>query len=202
MVEPSETSILVSRAGSGGAAKAGGGESSSGGKRGFRVIRGDLRRAILDHRNLRINEVANAPVIADLAQAPGDLADHPRTLAHGRKFLLERQSVECLHCGGLRRRDRVADRSQRLFQPIVFNLGGDSLALRGEALLEPGHRVQHQTGIGIAVALGIFGEEPATPRGLHEGFADRGVIFLAGLHRAGGNRRKGECFVGHMKPVA
>jgi hypothetical protein len=50
--------------------------------------------------------------------------------------LLERQSVECLHCGGLRRRDRVADRSQRLFQPIVFNLGGDSLALRGEALLE------------------------------------------------------------------
>ena len=69
-------------------------------------------------------------------------------------------------------------------------------------LLDPRHRVEHHAGVGVAVALGIFAEKPAAPRGLHEGFADRVVILLARLGRARGDRGQGECFVGHGKLIA
>ena len=54
-----------------------------------------------------------------------------------------------------------------------------------EVLLDPRHRVQHHAGVGIAVALGVFGQEPAAPRSLHEGFGDRGIVLLA--------RQRGAC---------
>jgi hypothetical protein len=59
------------------------------------------------------------------------------------------------------------------------------LPLGGEALLDPVHRVQHHVGVGIAVALGVFGQEPAAPRSLHEGFGDRGIVLLARQRGAG-----------------
>ncbi|OJH18113.1 hypothetical protein BLX88_14850, partial [Bacillus obstructivus] len=69
--------------------------------------------------------------------------------------------------------------------------------LRAEAILDPRHGIEHHARIGIAVALGVFAEEPAAPRGLHEGRADRGIVLLARQRRAGGYRRQGECFFGH-----
>ena len=74
--------------------------------------------------------------------------------------------------------------------------------LGGEALLDPRHRIQHHAGVGIAVALGVFGQEPAAPRSLHEGFGDRRIVLLARQRGACRDRRKGECFVGHVKLFA
>ncbi|MBA4037264.1 MAG: hypothetical protein C0480_22000 [Bradyrhizobium sp.] len=59
------------------------------------------------------------------------------------------------------------------------------LLLRGEALLDPRHRVEHHAGVGVAVALGVFGQKPAAARRLHEGFGDRGIVLLA--------RQRGAC---------
>jgi hypothetical protein len=57
--------------------------------------------------------------------------------------------------------------------------------LRGEALLDPRHRVEHHPRVGIAVALGVFVQKPAAARGLHERFGDRGIVLLA--------RQRGAC---------
>ena len=62
------------------------------------------------------------------------------------------------------------------------------LPLRGDGFLDPRHRVEHHAGVGIAIALGIFAEKPAAPRGLHEGFADRVIILLARPRRASRDR--------------
>ena len=57
-------------------------------------------------------------------------------------------------------------------------------------------------GVGIAVALGVFAEEPAAPRRLHERLADRVIVLLARLRGASRDRRQGKCFVGHAKLIA
>ena len=174
----------------------------------------------LDDGDLRIDQVADSPVIADFAQAPGDLPDHPRTLAHRRQALFQREAVERLGRRWLGRLDRTAHGGERVVQTVSRGgcSGGGFLGLllvrrelflkaaflkevflpvevcfllkalfllRGEALLDPRHRVEHHAGVGVAVALGVFGEEPAAPRSLHEGFADRGIVLLA--------RQRGAC---------
>ena len=73
-----------------------------------------------------------------------------------------------------------------LLRREAFALRAEGVFLLGsEALLDPRHRVEHHAGIGIAVALGVFGEEPTAPRSLHEGFADRGIVLLT--------RQRGAC---------
>ena len=177
-------------------------------QRGSRLFGGELVGALFDDGDLRIDQVADPPVIADFPQPPGDFPQHPRTLADRRQPLLQREAVERLHRRFLGRLDRTADGGERLGQALLRRgRRGDGLRgllrrkaflragglppaqglfpLGGEALLDPRHRVQHHAGVGIAVALGVFGQEPAAPRSLHEGFGDRGIVFLA--------RQRGAC---------
>ncbi|MEH2536364.1 hypothetical protein [Bradyrhizobium sp. AZCC 1699] len=163
---------------------------------------------LFDDGDLRIDQVANSPVIADFPQPPGDFAQHPRALADRGQPLLQCEAVERLDRRFLGRLDRAADGGKRLGQALLrrgsrsdglgrllrrkaflplevcFPLKG-LFPLGGEALLDPRHRVQHHAGVGIAVALGVFGQEPAAPRSLHEGFGDRSIVLLA--------RQRGAC---------
>jgi len=157
-----------------------------------------LGRAGFDRGDLRIDEVADPAVGADFPQTPGDLPDHPCALAHRREMLLQRDAVEGCDRRSLRFVDGLPDRRQRLIQPRF----GGRLPLRGKAFLDPGHRVEHHAGVGVAVALGVFAKEPAAARGLQEGFADRGIILLARQSRAGGDWRQGKCFFSHAKLFA
>src|SRR5258708_20972926 len=56
--------------------------------------------------------------------------------------------------------------------------------------------------MGVAVSCGVVAAKAASPRGLHERFTDRVIVPLARQRRAGGDRRQGECFVGHGKLIA
>src|SRR5258708_35278969 len=56
--------------------------------------------------------------------------------------------------------------------------------------------------MGVAVSCGVVAAKAASPRGLHERFTDRVIVPLARQRRASGDRRKGECFVGHGKLIA
>ncbi len=94
--------------------------------------------------------------------------------------------------------DGAADLDQRLGQAVL----DDGLSLCRKGFFDFRDRIEHHARVGIAVALGIFAEEPAAARGLHEGFADRVVILLVRLGRAGRHGREGECFVGHDNLVA
>ena len=80
----------------------------------------------------------------------------------------------------------LASLSRHLQRPRCLALRGKAFfLLRGKALLDPRHRIEHHAGVGIAVALGVFGQKPAAPRSLHEGFADRSIVLLA--------RQRGAC---------
>jgi len=104
-------------------------------------------------------------------------------------MLLQRQIVDRVRRHGSRFPQRSLDRFDRLRQSVVDDRGRLRLLLGGQRLLDPLHRIEHHAGVGVAVALGVLAEKPPAPRSLHEGFADRVVIFLARLGRAGGDRR-------------
>ena len=107
-------------------------------------------------------------------------------LADRRQRFLQREVIDRGERGSPAFIDRAPDRGQRFRKPVV-GLGG-RLPLGGHAFFDPRHRVEHHAGVGIAVALGIFAEEPAAPRGLHERFADRVIVLLARLRCARGDR--------------
>ncbi len=52
-------------------------------------------------------------------------------------------------------------------------------ALAAHRGLDAVERLEQHRGVGLAVAAGIFGEEPAAARGLHHGGLDRLVVVLA-----------------------
>lgn len=159
---------------------------------------GNLSAGGLDRGKLRINEVADSPVGADLAPAPGYLLDDADPARDRGEAGFDRGGIACRDRNGLGLADGAADLDQRLGQAVLD--AGLSLCRKG--FFDFRDRIQHHAGVGIAVALGIFAEEPAAARGLHEGFADRVVILLVRLGRAGEHGRKGECFVGHDNLVA
>ncbi len=74
---------------------------------------------------------------------------------------------------------------------------GLRLPLACEARLEALDRIEHHARVGVAVALGVFGQEPAPARRLHERFMDGVVVPVGRQRRAGVDRRQGEGFVGH-----
>ncbi len=151
-----------------------------------------------DRGELRINQVADSPVGADLAPAPGDLLDDAHAARDRCEARLERGRIERLAGGAFCVLDGAADRDQRFGQAVL----DDGLSLCRKGFFDFRDRVEHHARVGIAVALGVFAEEPAAARGLHEGFADRVVILLVRLGRAGRHGREGECFVGHYNLVA
>ena len=151
----------------------------------------------LDDAGLGIEDIADAAVGADLAQPPGNLPHHARALADRGEVLVQRKIVQRCRHRDLRFADRGADCGQCVGKRVI----GRRLFLRGDALLDAGDRIQHQAGIGIAVALGVFAKEPAAARRLHERFADRRIVLLARLRGASRDRREGECFVSHAKTL-
>ncbi len=77
-------------------------------ERGLRVVGGDLFGTRFDDGDLRIDQIADSPVIADLAQPPGNLPQHPRALAHRCQARFQREVVERFGSGLLGCLDRAA----------------------------------------------------------------------------------------------
>ena len=144
-----------------------------------------LLTARLDGTDLGIEQVADPAVRADLAPPPGDFLDDAGAFADRRQFFRKAQAVQCGRDARAGLIDCAADSRQRFLKAIVRCW----LRPLRQRFLDPRHRIQHHAGIGVAVALGILAEEPAAPRRLHEGFADRVIIRLARQRRASGNRR-------------
>ncbi len=84
----------------------------------------------------------------------------------------------------------------RLSQRSRLGLGL-RLPLARKTCLDALDRVEHHARVGVAVALGVFGQEPAAARRLHERLMDRGVVLVRRQRRTGVDRRQGEGFVGH-----
>ena len=101
---------------------------------GARLVGGYLLGARFDDGDLRIDQVADSSVIADFAQAPGDLPQHPRTLAHRRQPLFQREAVERLGGRLLGRLDRAAHGGERVVQ-IVSRGGCSGGGFRGLLLV-------------------------------------------------------------------
>ena len=144
-----------------------------------------LLAARFDGTHLGIEQVADPAIRADLPPPPGDFLDDAGTFADRRQFFRKAEAVQCRRDARSGLIDCAANRRQRFLKAIV------SCWLRPlrQRFLDPRHRIQHHAGIGVAVALGKLAEEPAAPRRLHEGFADRVIIRLARQRRASGNRR-------------
>ena len=105
---------------------------------GSRLFGGELVGALFDDGDLRIDQVADPPVIADFPQPPGDFPQHPRTLADRRQPLVQREAVERFHRQFLGRLDRTADGGERLGQALLRRCRrGDGLRglLRRKAFL-------------------------------------------------------------------
>ena len=162
-----------------------------GSERGSAVARRQLFAAPFDGPDLGLDQIVNPTVGADLAQPRNSPTDDLGAAANRRNRLMQ---VPAGRLGGRRPclEDGRADRHQNFGRALFGNV-----ILGGEIFLDPRHRVEHHAGIGVAVAPGVFGEEPAAARRLHEGFADRVVVGLARKRGTRGDRREGESFVGH-----
>ena len=155
--------------------------------RGAARVDGPVGRGRFDRGGLRIEEVADPAVGADLAQPPGNFADHARAAADRRKARLER---------GRRTPAAAAPSPRRRRARIAASASGKRSSSRRcfcarKALLDSRDRIEHHAGVGVAVALGVFAEEPAAPRRLHEGFADRVIVLLARHARRGRRSARG-----------
>ena len=185
---------------------------------GLRLVGGDLLGALLDDADLRIDQVADPPVIADFPPPPGDFPEHPRALADRRQPLVQREPVErldadaCAASTALRIAAMLASLAAAQFGLVQAGIcsGHRGLALRGKAFFLCAARLSSIRATAsstmrvsaLRLRLAYSLEKPAAPRSLHEGFADRGIVLLARLRGACRDRRKGKCFVGHAKLFA
>ena len=120
--------------------------------------------AAFDDAGLGIQDVADAAVGAGLAQRQeiSRMTRTPLGIGARRSSIASPSSPPfAATCASLTASRIAASASASGF--------GGRLFLRGDALLDAGDGIEHKAGVGIAVALGIFAEEPAAARGLHEG---------------------------------
>ncbi len=127
----------------------------------------------IDGIELRIQNGADARIVAAFAHLPGDLADDPRRAPRLRGGF---GIVTCEIRG-----DTGSGAPHRLPDGVAEMRGWHCCGRRlgRDDSLDPRHRVEHHRGVGVAVAAGVFDEKPAAPRGLHQRVVHARIIRLA-----------------------